>query len=56
MGISKDGSSSAVAVIAALLMPVRPARDKILPGTQVHWLIATAGGARETGRRRHEHV
>lgn len=56
MAISKDGSSSAVVVIAASLMPVRRARDKVLPSRQIHWLIATAGGPRESGRRRHEYV
>lgn len=56
MGINKDGSCSAVVVIAASLMPVRPARNKNLPGSEIHRPIVTAGRVRKPVRGRHEHV
>lgn len=56
MGINKNRSSDTVVVIAALLVPVRPALDKGLPGPQIHRFITTIGGARKSGWRRHGHV
>ncbi len=56
MGISKDGSSDAVVVIAALPVPVRPVWDKILPGPKIHRIMKIVGGARKPEGRRHEHV
>ncbi len=56
MGINKNGASDTVVVIAALLVPVRPARNKGLPGPQFHRFITTIGSARKPGWRRHDHV
>lgn len=56
MGINKDGSSSAAVAIAASLMPVRPAQDTGLPGSQIHRPIVTAGGAQNPNGGRYAHV
>lgn len=56
MGINKDETCGAVVVIAASLMPVRPARDKGLPGSQIDRPTAKAGGAQNPKGGRHEHV
>ena len=56
MGINKAGSTDAVVVITASLVPVLPTRDRVLPSPHLSGQVAAPGAAQQIVWRRHEHV